>query len=179
MTTAAIFLVSSGATIAVTGACVWVAKALAELRQELEELKSRSPSAPPAPAEAGGRTPPRMMSALYPERRGALDSLSGVPGWPGLALAAGLALIAMGLSFTTGDRARELPTEKPIAIAPLRAAVDSMSGEIRKLGDSLRVLAARTGPQPAAPVARPVWRPAPVRSKSQEAVLPPAPSLQH
>jgi hypothetical protein len=183
MIPAAALLASAGATVAVAAACIFVAKSTAELRREVDELKARGGVALPAPPAAGARGPQRMMSALYPERHSPLDWLAGVPAWPAFAAATGLAIVGAVLGLSAAGPGPQVPPQREAEIATLRAAVDSVSGEVHRLGDSLRMVraaSAGSSPRPAAAVPRPSRRSPTGRPASLPAspILPPPPSLQ-
>ncbi|HUQ14805.1 MAG TPA: hypothetical protein VM094_02030 [Gemmatimonadales bacterium] len=176
----AALLASAGATIVLIAACVWIAKTTAELRQELDQLKAQERFAPPGEPEAGRRTPQRMMRALYPERSNPLDIVGGIPAGPAFAVGGVLALLAVVLGLT-GSAPAPQPRPEAEAVATLRAAMDSVAGDVRKLRDSLRLTAAASAaPRPTAPTARPSRRPAPTHAASPppSPQLPPAPSIQ-
>jgi hypothetical protein len=173
----AALLASAAATVVVIAACLRIAKATAELRQDLDELKRRDRFAPPAEPETGRPPSPRMMSALYPERGNPLDFVSGIPAAPAFALGGTLTLLAgiLGLMSPAPTTSQSRPDAE---VAALRT-VDSMAVEVRRLTDSLR-LAVVLGARPQQGQARPVRQSTPARPASVPSPLeiPPAPSLQ-
>ena len=181
-------LLASAGVIALATACLLVAKATAVLRKDVDELKTRDRFAGP-PVLAGPRRGHRpMMSGLYAERRSRLEWLTGVPAWPGLAAAAMLGLAGSVLGVVSGPPARQVSVDRQAEVASLRATVDSMNDEVRRLGDSLRPTAAGSVAgsgehatrvagvtTPRAPRRPATGRAAPVMASP---VLPPPPPLQ-
>jgi hypothetical protein len=181
-------LLASAGVIALSTACLLVAKATAVLRKDVDELKARDRFAAPPVLEGAGRGHRPMMSGLYAERRGQLEWLTGVPAWPGLAAAAMLGLAGSVLGVASGPPARPVSVDRQAEIASLRAAVDSLNHEVRRLGDSLRPAVAGTvagSGEHATRVARVTTLRVPRRPAADPAapviaspVLPPPPSLQ-
>jgi hypothetical protein len=146
-------LVSTGATLAVLVAVLWQARELAALRHSVKQLQEPPP--PPAPpASPGGRASKPMFAGLYAEKEpSALDGLIRVPGAPLLAIAGLLVLAALGLGLAGGSTTPGVNLASRAELDTLRATLDSVSGRVRLLGDSLQLVAA-PAPRPAAVVAR-------------------------
>lgn len=183
MTLTVALLTAAGSVIALAAACAVVANATAALRKDVDDLKARDRFAAPPMPEGGGRGPQRMMGALYPEGPSLLERLTGVPAWPGFAAAAVLALAGGLLGLAASPPAPPVAVERQTEIATLRATVDSMTGEVRRLSDSLRLAvasSAKPATRLAATTARPPRRATPGRAASVSAapLLPPPPSLQ-
>jgi hypothetical protein len=182
MTTIVALLAFAASVIALAAACVLVAKATAVLRNDMDELKARDRFVAPSVPEVGRGTH-RMMNALYPERASRLDWLTGIPAWPGFAAAAVLALAGGLLGLAGPAPAAPAPDEQEAEVATLRATVDSLTGRVRTLSDSLRLVVAdsvKPAARSARATARLPRRPAPTKAASVPAspVLPPPPSLQ-
>ncbi len=177
-------LLASAGVMALATACLLVAKVAAVLRQDVDELKARDRFAVPPVLERAGRGQRPMMSGLYAERRSRLEWLTGVPAWPGLAAAAVLGLAGSVLGIASGPPARPVSVDRQAEIASLRAAVDSLNDEVRRLGDSLRPAVAGTvagSGEHATRVARATAPRAPRRPAAPviaSPVLPPPPPLQ-
>lgn len=166
-------LISTGATLALLVAALWQARELAALRDAVKKLQEPPP--PPAPpAGTNGRRSKPMFAGLYAEQEpSALEGLSRVPGAPLMAVAGLLVLVGLGLGLFGGNNARSVGMASKVELDSLRAGLDSVSGMIRNLSDTLRLV---TAPAP---------KPAPVAAKaatarrlaSRPSVIPAAPKI--
>lgn len=146
-------LASTGATLAVLVALTWQARELTVLRDAVKQLQEPPP--PPAPpAGPGGRASKPMFSGLYAEKKpSALEALGRIPGAPLMAVAGLLVLIALGLGLAGDSKTPGVNLASRAELDTLRATIDSVSGRVRSLGDSLQLVAAPAS-RPAAVVAR-------------------------
>ncbi len=146
-------LASTGATLAVLVALIWQARELTVLRDAVKQLQEPPPPAPPT--GPGGRASKPMFSGLYAQKEpSALEALGRIPGAPLMAIAGLLVLVALGLGFAGGSKTPGVNLASRAELDTLRATIDSVSGRVRSLGDSLQLVAA-PAPRPAAVVARP------------------------
>jgi hypothetical protein len=166
-------LVSAGATLALLAAAFRQARELAALRDAVKQLQEPPP--PPAPpAGPTGRGSKPMFAGLYAAKEpSALEGLSGVPGAPLMAVAGLLVLVALGLGLAGGSKAPSADMTARAELTSLRTELDSVSGMVRNLGDSLR-LAAAPAPKsaPVAPKSAAVRRVA-----SRPSAIPAAPQI--
>lgn len=158
------------AILAAVAALGLQARTIAAMRASVEELKeAQRPAAPPPPAARSGRPSAPTFGGMYEARPNPLAQLGGLPGGAPLAVAGLLGLAGVILALT-GSKAVATPAADPAPIAGLQQRMDSLTGEVRTLQDSLRLL--RSAPPTTAS------RQAPARRETQRAaVVPPPPAI--
>ena len=167
-----LLLAAAGAVGTVGWATLMVAKSLAKLRSELEEYKeSQRPAPPPPPPGRPGRPSAPTFGGLYEARPSAMAGLGEHP-WTLPLLAGGACtVVALLLGFTSRPAAPEGP-DAAQEVAAVRAALDSVSGRVKTLEDSLQTL--RTAYASAAAPARTTLA---ARTPRRSAEIPPAPVI--
>ena len=155
------------ALLAAVAALGMQARAIAALRESIEELKEAKR---PAPPPRTGRPSAPTFGGLYEARPSPVSQLAEIPGGAPLAVAGllGFAGLILGL---LGSGPAPAPAVEGAPVAGLRQTVDSLTSEVRTMQDSLRLLRSAPAPVTAA-------RPAPVRRETQRAALvPPPPAI--
>jgi hypothetical protein len=175
-----------GGLAAAVAAVVQIARQSVRLREELDELRERSPAPVPAAKPRGAVQP--LFGQLYEDKPGPLD---GIGAWPGVPLACAAAgLFAIGMVTNRPEPVGRGPADSTVAVelAAARQRHDSLASTVAQLRDSLAVLqrpsaaggpAARASaprPRPAAKRAGPTQLASPASSASAGGVAP-LPSL--
>jgi hypothetical protein len=169
-----------GGLAAAVAAVVQIARQSARLREELDELRARSPAPVPATRPRGDVHP--MFGQLYEEKPGLLD---GIGAWPGVPLACAAAgLFAVGLVTNRPEPVGRGPADSTVAVelAAARQRHDSLASTVAQLRDSLAVLqrpSAAGGPaaRASAPRPRPTAKRAGPTQLASPATSPPAPGV--
>ena len=176
---------SIGAVVALLIACAMQARALASLRDKLEEPEPADRARADAPDQESGRRPGVRFGGLYEERADLLAPLRNLPGAPSLAVAALCAVVALVLAAASrGSPPRPDPAARE-EVAALRAALDSVSRRVGQLSDLVRGarlsdVSPGRAPQPARhpPARRQVVTSAPAQPKAAPGPeIPPGPVL--
>jgi hypothetical protein len=129
---------------AVAAAALWLGalRQAAELRRLREELdEARRP--PPPPSRSRGRSSRPMFTALYQaDQTSAWTRLKAMPGGGALAVAAGFAMLALGLILWGPSETAVDTRQPPAELAALKRSLDSVSQSVAGLRDSLHLAAA-------------------------------------
>lgn len=134
-------LTSVAALAAMLITCVRQALAIVKLREKvaaLDESRSPGPAASVRIPRSSRQSGP-MFVALYPERANPFDRFREIPGAMALGAALCLSLLALGLTaarVSRSDQARAVDRQE---IAVLRDTIDSLTGSVRQLGDSIQL----------------------------------------
>jgi hypothetical protein len=118
-----------------------VARHVARLREEVDELRAQSPKAPPASKRTADVRP--MFGELYEDKPGPLDGLSTWPGVPMAFAAAGL--FAIGIVTGRPGRMTRGQADSTVAVelAAARLRYDSLATEVSQLRDSVTAMQRR------------------------------------
>lgn len=164
-------IASTGAVVALLAVALWQGRELRSLRDAVTKLQEPPE---PAPQVRTGRITKPMFTGLYAEPAPSpLSGLGALPGAPLLVVAAVLAAVALALGSPGGGPAQALELASRAQVDSLQAQLDSVSGRVRILGDSLQ-LAAAPAPRAASAVAK---SGAERRMASRRSVIPPAPQI--
>ncbi len=156
------------AILAAVAALGLQARAISALRASIEEMKEAQRPAP-APTLRPGRPSAPTFGGMYEARPNPVAQLSGIPGGAPLVVA-GLIGLAGLLVALMGSGAAATPAADPAPIAGLQQRLDSLTGAVRTMQDSLRLF--RSAPPAIAS------RQAPARRETQQAaVIPPPPAI--
>jgi hypothetical protein len=173
---------SIGAVVAILWAWVWQAREVAELRKKIEEAEERDRAATAlASATRSGKASGMKFGGLYKEEPGLLDLYQSLPGAPALVVAALLMILTLGFTVAPGRHQATPGQESPAhnEVAGLHATLDSLSGRVQALGDSLRVARITTPTKTAEPPhsASPHQVPTQRRAATPGPKIPPPPPL--
>jgi len=130
-----------GGLAAAVAAVVQIARQSVRLREELDELRERSPAPAPAAKSHGAVKP--LFGQLYEDKPGPLD---GIGAWPGVPLACAAAgLFAIGMVTNRPEPVGRGPADSTVAVelAAARQRHDSLASTVAQLRDSLEVLQQR------------------------------------